>query len=97
MPNLQPLCVVQINTRIAAASTIPEDEKALIAANKDAFRVWQETAGKPVDELELDEDDFDPDAPLTDAMGRPCLVPCRWRKNVVICRHCQVWKLPEKA
>ena len=37
-------------------------ENKLIAANKDAFReVWQEPAGKPVDELELDEDDFDDD------------------------------------
>lgn len=62
----------EINTQLQPQSTISEDEKALIAANKDAFReVWQETAGKPVDELELDEDDFDPDVPLTDAMGRP--------------------------
>ncbi|WP_166171235.1 DNA translocase FtsK [Acinetobacter sp. SA01] len=62
----------EINTQLQPQSTISEDEKALIAANKDAFReVWQETAGKPVDELELDEDDFDLDAPLTDAMGRP--------------------------
>ena len=62
----------EINTQLQPQSTISEDEKALIASNKDAFReVWQETAGKPVDELELDEDDFDPDAPLTDAMGRP--------------------------
>lgn len=62
----------EINTQLQPQSSISEDEKALIAANKDAFReVWQETAGKPVDELELDEDDFDLDAPLTDAMGRP--------------------------
>ena len=62
----------EINTQLQPQSTISEDEKALIASNKDAFReVWQETAGKPVDELELDEDDFDLDAPLTDAMGRP--------------------------
>ncbi|MDK1682677.1 DNA translocase FtsK [Acinetobacter terrestris] len=46
---------------------ISEDEKALIASNKDVFReVWQETAGKPVE-----EDEFDFDAPLTDASGRP--------------------------
>ena len=46
---------------------ISEDEKALISSNKDVFReVWQETAGKPVE-----EDDFDFDAPLTDASGRP--------------------------
>lgn len=62
----------EINTQLQPQSTISEDEKALIASNKDAFReVWQETAGKPVDEFELDEDDFDLDAPLTDAMGRP--------------------------
>ncbi|MEZ2903331.1 DNA translocase FtsK [Acinetobacter terrestris] len=46
---------------------ISEDEKALISSNKDVFReVWQETAGKPVE-----EDEFDFDAPLTDASGRP--------------------------
>ncbi|MFH7765109.1 DNA translocase FtsK [Acinetobacter sp. BSP-28] len=62
----------EINTQLQPQPTISEDEKALIASNKDVFReVWQETAGKPVDEVELDEDDFDLDAPLTDAMGRP--------------------------
>ncbi|NNG80828.1 DNA translocase FtsK [Acinetobacter sp. ANC 5378] len=51
---------------------ISEDEKALIASNKDVFReVWQETAGKPVEVDESIEDDFDFDAPLTDASGRP--------------------------
>ncbi|NNG99470.1 MULTISPECIES: DNA translocase FtsK [Acinetobacter Taxon 24D] len=51
---------------------ISEDEKALIASNKDVFReVWQETAGKPVEVDEPVEDDFDFDAPLTDASGRP--------------------------
>ncbi|OTG72498.1 DNA translocase FtsK [Acinetobacter terrae] len=51
---------------------ISEDEKALIASNKDVFReVWQETAGKPVEADEPIEDDFDFDAPLTDASGRP--------------------------
>jgi S-DNA-T family DNA segregation ATPase FtsK/SpoIIIE len=51
---------------------ISEDEKALIASNKDVFReVWQETAGKPVEVDEPIEDDFDFDAPLTDASGRP--------------------------
>ncbi|NNH36781.1 DNA translocase FtsK [Acinetobacter sp. NIPH 2377] len=46
---------------------ISEDEKALISSNKDVFReVWQETAGKPVE-----EEEFDFDAPLTDASGRP--------------------------
>ena len=60
----------EINTQ-PQQSIISEDEKALISSNKDVFReVWQETAGKPsVDELA--EDDFDLDAPLTDAMGRP--------------------------
>ncbi|TCB52728.1 DNA translocase FtsK [Acinetobacter sp. ANC 4779] len=48
---------------------ISEDEKALISSNKDVFReVWQETAGKPV---EVEEEEFDFDAPLTDASGRP--------------------------
>ncbi|CAB1210005.1 DNA translocase FtsK 4TM domain-containing protein [Acinetobacter bouvetii] len=62
----------EINTQLQPKPSISEDEKALIASNKDVFReVWQETAGKPVDEVELDEDDFDLDAPLTDAMGRP--------------------------
>jgi len=62
----------EINTQIQQQPKISEDEKALIASNKDVFReVWQETAGKPVAEAELDEDDFDLDAPLTDSMGRP--------------------------
>ena len=66
---------IQTNFNQPAAvpeSYISEDEKALIAANKDAFRdVWQDTAGKPA-EVDFDEeDDFDLDAPLTDAMGRP--------------------------
>jgi len=62
----------EINTQIQQQPKISEDEKALIASNKDVFReVWQETAGKPVVEAELAEDDFDFDAPLTDAMGRP--------------------------
>ena len=59
-----------INT--ATQPIISEDEKALISSNKDVFReVWQETAGKPVEIDALAEDDFDLDAPLTDAMGRP--------------------------
>ncbi|ALH96688.1 DNA translocase FtsK [Acinetobacter equi] len=49
---------------------VSEDEKALISSDKDAFReAWQETAG--VAEDEKLEDDFDLDAPLTDAYGRP--------------------------
>lgn len=56
----------QIKTQIQQP-IISEDEKALISSNKDVFReVWQETAGKPVE-----EDEFDFDAPLTDASGRP--------------------------
>ncbi|TCB78661.1 DNA translocase FtsK [Acinetobacter sp. ANC 3781] len=56
----------QIKTQIQQP-VISEDEKALISSNKDVFReVWQETAGKPVE-----EDEFDFDAPLTDASGRP--------------------------
>ncbi|MCG2607554.1 DNA translocase FtsK 4TM domain-containing protein [Acinetobacter sp. SM34] len=62
----------EINSQLQQQPSISDDEKALIASNKDVFReVWQETAGKPVAEVELDEDDFDLDAPLTDAMGRP--------------------------
>ena len=41
--------------------------------SKEAFiEAWQETAGKAEPELEIDlDDDFDLDAPLTDAFGRP--------------------------
>ena len=61
----------EINTQ-PPQPMISEDEKALISSNKDVFReVWQETAGKPVDIVASDEDDFDLDAPLTDSMGRP--------------------------
>lgn len=61
----------EINTQ-PLQPLISEDEKALISSNKDVFReVWQETAGKPVEVVESDEDDFDLDAPLTDSMGRP--------------------------
>ena len=65
-----PLVRAEINTQ--PQTFVTEDEKALISSNKDVFReVWQETAGKPVeDDLNLDED-FDFDAPLTDASGRP--------------------------
>lgn len=53
-------------------SYVSEEEKALISANKDAFRdVWQDTAGKPAEADAEEEDDFDFDAPLTDASGRP--------------------------
>ncbi|WP_312968767.1 DNA translocase FtsK [Acinetobacter gerneri] len=51
-------------------SHVSEEEKNIISSNKDAFReAWQDTAGKPAQEQ--DEDDFDLDAPLTDAFGRP--------------------------
>ncbi|RKG30189.1 DNA translocase FtsK [Acinetobacter tianfuensis] len=52
---------------------VSEEEKALISSNKDAFReVWQDTAGRPAEsEDDFEEDDFDFDAPLTDAAGRP--------------------------
>lgn len=61
----------EINTQLQQP-IISEDEKALISSDKDVFReVWQETAGKLAPEHELGEDDFDLDAPLTDAMGRP--------------------------
>ncbi|WP_353143788.1 DNA translocase FtsK [Acinetobacter pragensis] len=70
-----PFVKAEIQTHINPPAAVPdsyvtEDEKALITSNKDAFRdVWQDTAGKPV---EVDEDDdFDLDAPLTDAAGRP--------------------------
>ncbi len=63
-----PLVRAEINTQ--PQTFVTEDEKALISSNKDVFReVWQETAGKP-DEFDLEED-FDLDAPLTDAAGRP--------------------------
>ncbi|WP_374573361.1 DNA translocase FtsK [Acinetobacter sp.] len=53
-------------------SYVSEEEKALISANKDAFRdVWQDTAGKPAEPDAEEGDDFDFDAPLTDASGRP--------------------------
>lgn len=61
----------EINTQ-PSQPMISEDEKALISSNKDVFReVWQETAGKPVEADKPVEDDFDFDAPLTDASGRP--------------------------
>ena len=52
---------------------VSEEEKALISSNKDAFReVWQDTAGRPEESVsEFEDEDFDFDAPLTDAAGRP--------------------------
>lgn len=37
-------------------------------SKEEFIEAWQETAGKPQDDL---EDEFDFDAPLTDASGRP--------------------------
>lgn len=61
----------KIQTQIQEpVSLLSDDEKQLISSNKDAFReAWQGTAG--VAEEELKEEDFDLDAPLTDAFGRP--------------------------
>ena len=51
-------------------SLLSDDEKQLISSNKDAFReAWQGTVGVTGDEPT--EEDFDLDAPLTDAFGRP--------------------------
>ncbi|CAG2157276.1 unnamed protein product [Oppiella nova] len=71
-----PFTRANIQTNLNASTLVSEEEKSLIAADKDAFRdAWQETAGKPQDELQSEfaelEDDFDLDAPLTDAFGRP--------------------------
>ena len=66
-----PLVRAEIQTQFHSTSVVSEDEKQRIAADKTAFRdAWQETVGVQ----ELDEkpaDDFDMDAPLTDAFGRP--------------------------
>lgn len=70
-----PLVRAEIQTSFnppAQQSYVSEDEKALIASSKDAFRdVWQDTAGKPAEPDFDEDDDFDFDAPLTDASGRP--------------------------
>ncbi|RKG37060.1 DNA translocase FtsK [Acinetobacter rongchengensis] len=64
-----------IQTNLQTTSLVSEEEKSLISSDKDAFRdAWQETAGKPQDDIENQtqiDDDFDLDAPLTDAYGRP--------------------------
>ncbi len=66
-----PLVRAEIQTQLQPTSIVSEEEKQRIAADKTAFRdAWQETVGVQ----ELDEkpiDDFDMDAPLTDAFGRP--------------------------
>ena len=64
-----PLVKAEIQTNLMTSS-VSEEEKSRISSDKDAFReAWQETAGKPEDEVE--EPVFDLDAPLTDAFGRP--------------------------
>ncbi|WP_017401848.1 DNA translocase FtsK, partial [Acinetobacter sp. 528] len=40
-------------------------------SKEEFIEAWQETAGKPQENADFDEDDFDFDAPLTDASGRP--------------------------
>ncbi|MCT9189411.1 DNA translocase FtsK, partial [Acinetobacter baumannii] len=40
-------------------------------SKEEFIEAWQETAGKPQENSDFDEDDFDFDAPLTDASGRP--------------------------
>lgn len=66
-----PLVRAEIQTDIGRNPIVSEEEKQRIASDKDAFReAWQETAGLPVDESNAD-DEFDLDAPLTDAYGRP--------------------------
>ena len=65
-----PLVKAEIQTHLMNSS-VSEEEKSRIAADKDAFReAWQETAGKPEDDPQ-EELAFDLDAPLTDAFGRP--------------------------
>lgn len=59
-----------VNTKVHQADDtfISEEEKRRISSDKDAFReAWQDTVGAP----EKEQDDFDYDAPLTDALGRP--------------------------
>ncbi len=70
-----PFTRANIQTNLHGSSLVSEEEKSLISSDKDAFRdAWQETAGKPVEESLINsdlDDDFDLDAPLTDAFGRP--------------------------
>lgn len=40
-------------------------------SKEEFIEAWQETAGKPQENADFDEDDFDFDTPLTDASGRP--------------------------
>ncbi|MEG2268226.1 MAG: DNA translocase FtsK, partial [Acinetobacter sp.] len=63
----------EIQTNLQPSSLVSEEEKSLIASDKDAFRdAWLETAGKPQEDSASQlEDEFDLDAPLTDSHGRP--------------------------
>ena len=62
---IQTAATAAVMASTAAVTQAEQAEKA--ALSKEAFiEAWQETAGKP-----QDEDDFDFDAPLTDAHGRP--------------------------
>lgn len=63
----------EIQTNLQPSSLVSEEEKSLIASDKDAFRdAWLETAGKPQEDSTSQlEDESDLDAPLTDSLGRP--------------------------
>lgn len=63
----------EIQTNLQPSSLVSEEEKSLIASDKDAFRdAWLETVGKPQEDPASQlEDEFDLDAPLTDSLGRP--------------------------
>ena len=66
-----PLVRASIQTELPKSPIVSEEEKRRVASDKDAFReAWQETTGKVEEESKLN-DDFDLDAPLTDAFGRP--------------------------
>ena len=66
-----PLVRASIQTELPKSPIVSEEEKRRVALDKDAFReAWQETTGKVEEESKLN-DDFDLDAPLTDAFGRP--------------------------
>jgi S-DNA-T family DNA segregation ATPase FtsK/SpoIIIE len=63
-----------LQTAAVPVSSFSDEEKQRVASDKDAFRdAWQGTAGiaEPEPEQQIEEDDFDLDAPLKDAFGRP--------------------------
>ncbi|OTG81105.1 DNA translocase FtsK [Acinetobacter sp. ANC 4648] len=68
-----PFIKAEIQTHLQPSPIVSAEEKQRISVDKDAFReAWQETAGKSEAlETTLVVDDFDFDAPLTDASGRP--------------------------